>query len=71
MAWAGSAHGPVSPRDWLEGIYDYAVSAMSPDKIFIGLPAYGWNWRIHDTPENLRVTYRGVSIIPTMRLNTG
>ena len=20
MAWAGSAPGPVSPRDWLEGI---------------------------------------------------
>jgi hypothetical protein len=34
---------------------------MSPDKIFMGLPAYGWNWRIHDTPENLGVTYRGVS----------
>jgi len=61
MAWAGSAPGPVSPRDWLEGIYDYAVSVMSPDKIFMGLPAYGWNWRIHDTPENLGITYRGVS----------
>ena len=24
MAWAGSAPGPVSPRSWLEGIYDYA-----------------------------------------------
>jgi hypothetical protein len=34
---------------------------MSPDKILMGLPAYGWNWRIHDTPENLGVTYRGVS----------
>lgn len=34
---------------------------MSPDKIFMGLPAYGWNWRIHDTPENLGITYRGVS----------
>jgi len=61
MAWAGSAPGPVSPRDWLEGIYDYAVSVMSPNKIFMGLPAYGWNWRIHDTPENLGITYRGVS----------
>lgn len=25
MAWAGSAPGPVSPRSWLEGIYDYAT----------------------------------------------
>ncbi len=61
MAWAGSAPGPVSPRDWLEGIYNYASRVMTPDKVFLGLPAYGWNWQIYDTPENLGETYRGVS----------
>lgn len=61
MAWAGSAPGPVSPRSWLEGIYNYAVTAMQPGKIFMGLPGYGWNWQIHDTPENLGESYRGVS----------
>ena len=49
------------PRSWLEGIYDYAVTAMAPDKIFMGLPGYGWNWQIYDTPENLGETYRGIS----------
>jgi len=38
MAWAGSAPGPVSPRDWLEGIYDYAVRVMNPEKIFLDCP---------------------------------
>ncbi len=61
MAWAGSAPGPVSPRSWLEGIYDYASTVMNPDKIFLGMPAYGWNWQIYDTPENLGKTYRGTS----------
>lgn len=61
MAWAGSAPGPVSPRDWLEGIYNYASKVMTPEKIFLGLPAYGWNWRIHDSPANLGNVYRGVS----------
>ncbi len=61
MAWSGSAPGPVSPRSWLEGIYDYAVSVMDPDKIFFGMPAYGWNWQIYDTPENLGKAYRGTS----------
>lgn len=61
MAWAGSAPGPVSPRDWLEGIYNYATSVMSPKKIFLGLPGYGWNWRIDDTPQNLNRVYRGTS----------
>lgn len=62
MAWAGSAPGPVSPRSWLEGVYDYAVTAMNPDKVFLGMPAYGWEWQIYDTPENLGKTYRGTSI---------
>ena len=61
MAWAGSAPGPVSPRSWLEGIYDYAVKVMEPDKVFLGMPAYGWNWQIYDKPENLGKTYRGTS----------
>ncbi|BDZ79228.1 glycosyl hydrolase family 18 protein [Claveliimonas bilis] len=61
MVWAGSAPGPVSPRSWLEGIYDYAVQVMDPDKVFLGMPAYGWNWQIYDKPENLGKTYRGTS----------
>lgn len=61
MAWAGSAPGPVSPRSWLEGVYNYAVQVMDPDKVFLGMPAYGWNWQIYDTPENLGETYRGTS----------
>ena len=43
------------------GIYDYAVTVMNPDKIFFGLPAYGWNWQIYDLPANLGKTYRGTS----------
>lgn len=61
MAWAGSAPGPVSPRSWLKGIYDYASAVMHPDKVFLGLPGYGWNWQIYDTPENLGKSYRGTS----------
>jgi len=63
MAWAGSAPGPVLPRSWLEGVYNYAVQAMNPNTIFFGLPAYGWNWQIYDYPENLGRVYRGVTYI--------
>ena len=61
MAWAGSAPGPVSPRSWLEGIYDYASRVMNPDKVFLGMPAYGWNWQIYEKPETLGENYRGES----------
>ena len=61
MAWAGSAPGPVSPKDWLDGIYAYASRVMNSEKIYLGLPGYGWNWQIYDTPKNLGKYYRGVS----------
>lgn len=61
MAWAGSAPGPVSPKDWLDGIYDYASSVMTPSKLFLGMPAYGWNWRIHQSPEDMGKSYRATS----------
>jgi spore germination protein YaaH len=62
MAWAGSAPGPVSPRDWLVGIYDYASQVMDPQKVYMGLPAYGWEWQIYANPADIGKTYRGVSI---------
>lgn len=61
MAWAGSAPGPVSPKSWLDGIYDYAASVMTPSKIYLGMPSYGWNWRIHQSLEDMGRTYRGSS----------
>ena len=61
-AWAGSAPGPTSSRDWLVGIYDYATAAVPPEKIFMGLPAYGWEWQIYEKPENLGETYRALSL---------
>lgn len=61
IAWAGSAPGPVSPRSWLEGIYNYASQVMDTSKVFLGMPAYGWNWQIYDDPANLGKSYRGTS----------
>jgi len=61
MAWAGSAPGPVSPRSWLEGIYNYATQVMTPSKVYLGFPAYGWEWQIFDTPANQGKQYRGTS----------
>lgn len=60
FAWAGSAVGPITPRSWLEATYDYAVTRFRPEQIFMGLPAYGFRWRLDKTPQELGRTYRGV-----------
>lgn len=61
FAWAGSAPSPISPLSWIGDIYDYAVTQIPPAKLFMGVAAYGHRWQIYDTPENLGVSYRGVS----------
>lgn len=60
-AWAGSAPGPVSPMDWMVGVYDYVCEVMDTDKVFLGVPAYGWDWQIYEIPEKLGEYYRGES----------
>ena len=50
FAWSGSAPGPVSPGFWLENVYDWAASQISPTKLSMGLPLYSYFWSIHEYP---------------------
>jgi len=36
--------GPISGADWVDQCLAYAVSVVSPSKLLIGLPAYGYDW---------------------------
>ncbi|MBV1892440.1 MAG: hypothetical protein KUG57_00240 [Ilumatobacteraceae bacterium] len=37
--------GPIAPLDWVEGAIEGVIEAAgSPDKLVLGLPAYGRNW---------------------------
>jgi len=33
--------GPIGPISWTEKTLKYAISIMSPSKVYIGLPGYG------------------------------
>ncbi|MDR1265943.1 MAG: hypothetical protein LBK42_10400 [Propionibacteriaceae bacterium] len=67
FAWGGSAPGPISPRWWLEEIYDWAVTQIDPDKLSMGLPCYGRSWFVHRHPEDGE--YRGSSTTYYAALN--
>ena len=54
FAWAGSAPGPISPVWWMEQIYDYAVTRLPRDKIMLGIPGFGFDWRIDRKPTGFR-----------------
>ncbi len=36
--------GAVAGADWVEACLQYAVSQVDPEKLLIGLPAYGYDW---------------------------
>ncbi|HEY3859488.1 MAG TPA: glycosyl hydrolase family 18 protein [Gammaproteobacteria bacterium] len=46
----GQGPGPVAGIDWMTADLDYAISQISPDKILLGLPAYGYDFDVtHNT----------------------
>ncbi len=36
--------GPIGPITWAEKTLRYAISVMSPEKVYLGLPGYGRDW---------------------------
>lgn len=36
--------GPIGPISWTDKTVQYAISVMSPSKVYIGLPGYGRDW---------------------------
>jgi len=40
----GGSAGPVAGTSWVEEVARYAVSAIPPSKVVLGIPAYGYDW---------------------------
>lgn len=53
----GYAYGPpmaVAPIQPVERVVAYAISEMSPQRIFLGIPNYGYNWELPFEQGNSR-----------------
>ena len=42
--WSGSIPRPVAPYYWVEEVIEYAVDNVPKEKIFVGVPFYGYGW---------------------------
>ncbi|TZE81096.1 S-layer homology domain-containing protein [Calorimonas adulescens] len=42
--WPGGLPGPIASIGWVEEVVEYAVDNIDPDKILLGLAAYGYDW---------------------------
>lgn len=57
--WSGSAPGPVGGLDWADGVLAYATSVVAPEKLVLGLPAYGRDW---PDPEGRALAAAGAAV---------
>ncbi|MCD6109485.1 S-layer homology domain-containing protein [bacterium] len=42
--WRGSIPRPVAPYYWVEDVIKYAVTKVPKEKIYLGVPFYGYGW---------------------------
>ena len=42
--WGGSPPGSVASLSWVTQVLNYAIANIARDKIFMGIPLYGYDW---------------------------
>jgi len=42
--WQGGTPGPIAPLWWMEDVTSFAISAVSPDRVYLGIHFYGLDW---------------------------
>ena len=58
--WSGSIPRPVAPYYWVEEVVKYAVTKVPPEKIYLGVPFYGYGW---SSPYFYSYTYDTILLI--------
>ncbi|WP_168188814.1 LysM peptidoglycan-binding domain-containing protein [Thermoflavimicrobium daqui] len=47
---------PIAPTWWVEQVINYAISQVNRRKLMIGIPLYGYDWRLPYTPNTVADT---------------
>jgi spore germination protein YaaH len=59
--WSNSAPGPIASMGWSQRVATYALEAIGPEKLIMGLPFYGRSWG--DIAPNTAYVYSGIERI--------
>lgn len=62
--WIGGPPMAIAPINLVRRTLDYAVTQIPRNKILQGVPFYGYNWQLPDTPENLAAPVNLVEVYP-------
>lgn len=55
-----SEPGPVAGADWVEDCLGFAATLIAPDKLLVGLPAYGYDWDLADPAGHTSFSWKDV-----------
>ena len=74
--WSGSPPGASSPVDRTDGLYTlrwsidrYVEAGVPRDRILLGLPLYGMQWRMAGLDRTTAVIGQGVTWVPSQHLD--
>ncbi len=54
-----SEPGPVAPLPWVRQVLSYTTSQVDPSKVFLGVPFYGYDWDLEESPPATSFGYDG------------
>ena len=52
--WSGGPAGPIAPLPWVYDVIDYVIMQIPLEKIYIGIPCYGYDWIIDDESKRAK-----------------
>lgn len=58
--WAGGPPGPVAPLTWVQDVIDFALMEIPLEKIFLGIPFYGYDWLLESNQRAKGLSYRQI-----------
>jgi spore germination protein len=54
--WIGGPPNAIAPLPLGRQVLEYALGLMPADRIMMGMPVYGYDWPLPDTPETIATT---------------
>ncbi len=61
--WSGGTPGPIAPIKWVQDVIDFAIIEIPLDKIYLGIPLYGYDWLVESDTRARGLSYSQVKAL--------
>jgi spore germination protein len=55
--WSGGVPGPIAPLFWVQDVIDYMIINIPLEKIYLGIPLYGYDWYVNNDNKARGLSY--------------